>query len=315
MNLLVSVIITNHNKYPYLIDCVSSVLDQTYKFLEIIVVNDNTTDASNQYLSKLTDCRIRIFNVNFSNAAKSRNFGFDNSKGDFIQYLDADDFISPNKIELQLNSLSMKQNCLSVCKTRAVSKNGSDLGDVCSDLLAERNLVNFICRLYSNTGNVMVQPNAWFFSRSLNLRAGRWNEELTLDDDGEFFCRVILSTDLIIFVDEYLNYYRRFETKRKNISSIKNHGSIQSAYSSYSLKLNHIHNSKRFTIIQESQIAGSLFSYLAFEAFGVNCSIYKIAIDRTKLLEIWHEPYVEGFSSKLSKVIGWRCVKLIKMWI
>jgi glycosyltransferase involved in cell wall biosynthesis len=288
------------------------VLSQTYTNLELIIVNDNTTDHSHEYLMTLTDCRTTIYNVDFSNASKSRNYGFQKSSGEFIQYLDADDILDFNKIEIQLNSLIGNILGLSVCRTMAISENGELLQEIDTEFLNQSNPFKFIRSLYSNPYHGMVQPNAWFFSRELHELAGSWNQNLTLDDDGEFFCRVILKADRIVFCDEILNYYRKFQKINQSLSLMRNYTSWESAYLSANLKVDHLINCGQFNKEQMDKINASFFSVIASDAYLINSEVYKKSMKKTNLSGYFHEPYTAGFSYFLSCLIGWRAVKLIK---
>jgi hypothetical protein len=80
------------------------------------------------------------------------------------------------------------------------------------DFLQDADPVNFLISLYggfSGHGS-MVQPNAWLIPSAIIAGAGRWNEELTVDDDGEFFCRVILNSAGVVYTPGPLNYYRKY---------------------------------------------------------------------------------------------------------
>ena len=98
---MVSVIIPVYNVSRYLPQCLESVLNQTYKELEIIIVNDGSTDDSGlnceEYAGK--DSRIRVFHTEHRGLAASRNLGIDNAKGSFILFVDSDDWIELHTID------------------------------------------------------------------------------------------------------------------------------------------------------------------------------------------------------------------------
>ena len=104
-NLLVSVIIPVYNTELYLEKCLKSVIDQTYEKLEIIVINDGSTDNSAKILQKFASIDYRIIYINQKNMgqANSRNNGINIAKGEFIIFIDSDDFIEENTIELSIN--------------------------------------------------------------------------------------------------------------------------------------------------------------------------------------------------------------------
>ena len=100
----VSVIIPVYNSSLYLKECLDSVIKQTYKDLEIIIVNDASTDNSMDIINKYNDRRIKVINMKHnSGVSASRNMGVKVSTGKYICYLDSDDYWDLNKIEKQIN--------------------------------------------------------------------------------------------------------------------------------------------------------------------------------------------------------------------
>ena len=96
---LVSVIVNCHNGQKYLLECVKSILNQTYKNFEIIFWDNYSTDQSYKIIKKIKDKRIRKFKVNkFSNLYKSRNLAISKSKGKYITFCDTDDLWAKNKL-------------------------------------------------------------------------------------------------------------------------------------------------------------------------------------------------------------------------
>lgn len=122
-NMLVSIIVPAYNVEKYIGKCVSSILEQTYKNIELIVVNDGSTDNTGNILENIKNQDNRIHVIHKSNAGVSaaRNDGIDASKGDYIVFVDGDDYIASDFVEYML---SLTQNtdaefCLSKnCYTR-----------------------------------------------------------------------------------------------------------------------------------------------------------------------------------------------------
>lgn len=104
MNPLVSVIIPTYNGACYLGEAVKSVLRQTYKNLECIVVDDGSTDDTPEIINKLGggDSRVKYFYKRNGGLSSARNFGIAKSKGEWIQFLDSDDWLNDDKIRFQL---------------------------------------------------------------------------------------------------------------------------------------------------------------------------------------------------------------------
>jgi glycosyltransferase involved in cell wall biosynthesis len=111
---LVSVIIPCYNAERYVSEAIASALDQTYPQVEVIVVDDGSTDRSIEMIQSFGD-RVQLAIGNHQGACAARNRGLQMSKGAFIQFLDADDVLLPNKLEIQVPVLQSGQADLVFC--------------------------------------------------------------------------------------------------------------------------------------------------------------------------------------------------------
>ena len=106
----ISVIIPIYNDALYIQEAIKSVLSQTIEELEIIIINDGSTDNFEEKIEFFNDPRIRIIEQINSGAAAARNNGIKNAKGKFLAFLDADDIWAPNKLKLQLEVLINRED-------------------------------------------------------------------------------------------------------------------------------------------------------------------------------------------------------------
>ena len=111
----ISVVIPVFNKGFILNETLNSVLQQTYTNFEIIITNDGSTDNSLEVLSKFNDSRIHIYSQENKGAAAARNLGIEKSNGEFIAFLDADDYWFPNHLEELIKLSEQFPNCGSYC--------------------------------------------------------------------------------------------------------------------------------------------------------------------------------------------------------
>lgn len=114
---LISVVIPNYNNGPFLIECLESVLVQTYKNIEIILVDDGSTDNSLQVLLSFQD-RISLITTENRGPSAARNTGILNAKGEFIAFLDSDDIWEPTKLKLQMEMMLGGDYDLIYCSSR-----------------------------------------------------------------------------------------------------------------------------------------------------------------------------------------------------
>lgn len=124
---LVSIIIPAYNVEKYIEKCLSSVLEQTYTNIEIIVVNDGSTDKTGQLIDSISqqDSRICVIHKNNAGVSAARNSGIEISTGDYIVFVDADDYLAPDYVEYMLFLVENTGGdfCLSkYCYTRSGEK-------------------------------------------------------------------------------------------------------------------------------------------------------------------------------------------------
>lgn len=100
-DILISIIIPVYNVEKYLSDCINSVLDQTYKNFELILIDDGSKDASGKICDEfaMQDDRISVYHIKNSGVSVARNLGIEKAKGDYIQFIDSDDTIDINMTE------------------------------------------------------------------------------------------------------------------------------------------------------------------------------------------------------------------------
>ena len=115
---LISVIIPVYNLENYIEKCLDSVLSQTYKNLEILVVDDGSTDSSPSICDKYSqsDSRIQVFHIDNGGAAHARNTALEKMTGEFVTFVDGDDYIDSTYIEKLYNNITDKNADISICK-------------------------------------------------------------------------------------------------------------------------------------------------------------------------------------------------------
>ena len=112
---LVSIIVPVYNVEDYIEDCIKSLINQNYKNIEIILINDGSSDLSEEicrtYQQK--DKRIKLYSIQNSGVSTARNLGIKKSKGDYILFVDSDDEVNDNYVSYLLKNAS--ELCLSIC--------------------------------------------------------------------------------------------------------------------------------------------------------------------------------------------------------
>lgn len=130
---LISVIVPIYNTYDLLSKCVNSIRRQTYRNLEIILVDDGSTDNSGALAEKmaLEDKRVRVFHKENGGSSSARNLGIEKARGGFIGFVDSDDYIEPEMYE-RLLAVALEENLLMVQISRdEIDEQGNRMPDVC----------------------------------------------------------------------------------------------------------------------------------------------------------------------------------------
>ena len=229
----VSIIIPLHNAESFILETLDSCLNQTYSNIEIIIVENGSKDASWELVKTIKDKRVKCFQLSKPNASAARNYGFKKATGNYINFLDADDVISKNKIEQQMNSFSkITENFVMSCAWgKFIDKTKEAIFENQSVWKIEGTIE--WCVNSWNGGGMMV-PGCWLIPKQVIFKAGLWNENLTLNDDGEFMCRVLLASKGNIFVDNARVYYRQVSNSlSKNNTSSKDANSLLTSFELY----------------------------------------------------------------------------------
>ena len=209
MEPLVSILIPAFNAQPFIADTIRSALGQTWRRREIIIVDDGSTDKTVSVARQFENDGVRVVTQSNRGAAAARNKAYSLCKGDYIQWLDADDLLGPKKIESQLEALTTQPDPKALLSAAWVffifrtSKAKFVPSPLWQDLAPAEWLVRKLGQ------NLFMQPATWLVSREQSEAAGPWDERLSLDDDGEYFCRVLLASNGVRFVPEARVYYRR----------------------------------------------------------------------------------------------------------
>lgn len=239
MSSKISIIIPTFNRANLIQQTLDSVLNQFYTNWECIIVDDGSIDNSlsviDTYVRK--DNRFKFIsrpNNRLKGASTCRNIGLENASGDFIQFLDSDDLISANKISEQIRLLKDRtENVIAICKWGRF-KNYIDDSEVNESLRSYRsfdNMLFFLDELGYSKG--YFPPNAYLIKMDIIRKVGLWNENISINDDGEFMMRVIASTDKIYFAPNAIAYYRY--TENGNLSNFNDKERVNDAIESWKL--------------------------------------------------------------------------------
>lgn len=210
----VSVLIPCFNAERWLAEAVESALMQSWPAVQVVVVDDGSTDGSVEVARSYESHGVRLLTQNRRGAGAARNRALATATGDFIQYLDADDLLSQDKIEEQMRVLQRSRpRMLAVSATIHFRDGGDPQGGIAHNgwpMVDAADPVEWLIRLWGGDGvGGMVHPGAWLTPRAVAEAAGPWDELPSPDDDGEYFARVVLASAGIRRSAAGYSYYRK----------------------------------------------------------------------------------------------------------
>ena len=196
----ISIIVPIYNAEKYLNKCIDSLVNQTKKELEFILVNDGSTDSSEDIIKSYKDKRIKYFKNKNQGIGKTRNFGIDKATGKYLMFLDSDDYLDINACEKLYNKAIKEKSDLVVFDFYRVE-----------ETLKEVTINNFKSSSLKENPNLLLDINLGpcnkLIKRELIDKSNtRFNEELKYEDTP-FVTEIIKNANKISKLNEYLHYY------------------------------------------------------------------------------------------------------------
>jgi glycosyltransferase involved in cell wall biosynthesis len=208
MTPLVSILIPAYNAEAWIADTIRSALGQTWPRKEIIVVDDGSTDGTLAVARRFASSDVSVVAQENQGAAAARNHAFSLCQGDHIQWLDADDLLAPDKVARQMEARAPGdgERTLLSCSWGSFMYRPHRAKFVPTRLWCDLSPAEWLRRKMGE--NLHMQTATWLVSRRLTEAAGPWDTRLLVDNDGEYFCRVLLVSDGVRFVPGAHVYYR-----------------------------------------------------------------------------------------------------------
>jgi glycosyltransferase involved in cell wall biosynthesis len=239
---LVSILIPAYKAEAFIAETVRSARDQTWPRKEIIIVDDGSPDRTYEAAKRLESSEVKVVRQENGGAPSARNKAFGLAQGEYIQWLDADDVLHPDKIRWQLEGAESGLSSRTLI-TAAWGKffYRTDKAEFSPDnLWRDHDPIDWIVTKFRD--NVWMNPAVWLVSRRLTELAGPWDSRLARsgDDDGEYICRVVAESDRVRFVREAICYYRVGMVGSLNWNMETNEQSLQSLALSLTTSIHHL---------------------------------------------------------------------------
>lgn len=210
MNKLVSVIIPVYNAEKYLEECIDSVINQTYKNIELILINDGSTDNSQdiceRYKNKYSN--INLFNITNHGVSYSRNFGISKSSGEYIIFIDADDYIEKNMI---FDLVKIKEedttNTIIFNYSKVYIDNKVEIANIPELIIEKQDLLNNFFFYYNKM--ILNQPwNKLYDSKIIKKNNINFDINLAIGEDLMFNLEYFKYCNKFRIINQYYYNYR-----------------------------------------------------------------------------------------------------------
>lgn len=198
---LVSIIMPAYNAERTILESIESVLRQTYRNWELIVVNDGSKDSTSAVVLAISDERVRLIEQENAGVANARNNGINNSTGEYIAFLDSDDLWVEEKLERQIGTIEGGKHKMCFAKTWCFSENSNQTSDCFVNVSLDFDDRNKIL-IYDFIPILTV-----LLAKDVLDEVGHFDETLRGVEDWDLWIRVLQKYEAI-YLDEFLTKYR-----------------------------------------------------------------------------------------------------------
>lgn len=203
---MISIIVPIYNAEATLKKCVDSLVNQSYKGIEILLVNDGSTDNSSSICQEFADkyASVLYFSKENSGVSDTRNYGLNKAKGEYIMFVDSDDFVDTNICERLINSAAINGSDLVACGYNVSAGDGyENVIEPCLDKAFTQKNYNYFLL---NENKVMGSVWRLLIKRELTNDC-KFDENIKISEDLLFTLEIISKSDKISVVNEYLYNY------------------------------------------------------------------------------------------------------------
>jgi glycosyltransferase involved in cell wall biosynthesis len=299
----VSVLIPAYNAGPWIARSIDSAVRQSWPNCEVIVMDDGSTDDTGEIARQFASGRVKVLRQPNAGAAAARNALLKQAQGDYIQWLDADDILHPQKIELQLQGAAPghRAEVLLTSSWGRFFKHTAQARFAPDSLWQTLTPVQWLTHKFSD--NAFMFPATWLVSRRLVDQAGSWDERLTLDDDGEYMCRLVAASKQVAFVPAAQCYYRIGNTS--SLSWQKSDKALQSGFQSMALCISYL------LALQDNASTRTACLRLVQENYRLFCPAHEALSERCRALAhslggTLNAPQERSHFKLFRSVFGWQ---------
>jgi len=305
---LVSVLIPCYNSGRWIRETLESALAQTWPNLEIIVVNDGSTDDSQNILDNYLPRGVIVIDQPNRGQTAALNRCLSAARGEFIQYLDADDLLAPDKIELQMRRLVDNPDCIATAEWTRFRDDPATTSFTPYETWQDMSPVDWLVENWKDGGGMMY-PAMWLHPRAMVDAIGPWREDLTLINDTEYFTRAVLASRQVLFCEGARTYYR--SGIAGSLSGLKSRKGWESQFKVIDLCQSYL--LAREDSDRTHRVCAMLWQRLAHASYPYDRNLANDALDRAhQLHQVRLEPEGGPAFRLASHMLGWKAARMLQ---
>lgn len=259
-NPLVSILIPLYNAEQYIEETITKALEQTYSNIELIIVDDHSTDNSLKIAQKYASEKVHIYCNPKKGGNSARNYAFEKCNGEYIKFMDADDYCTNDIIEKQMERMLKDgdENTLVFSPVKMLYPDGHLFlppREIDKDYRPGIELLIDIWR-----GKGWNCPHCHLMHRNLFVKSKGWDEAIIKNQDGEFFARIASKANKALCVPEEYAIWRQTEIGVSTKRSIEAHTSMIQSYAIISKLILDYNNSIEYRQICAKYIGSFVYA-------------------------------------------------------
>lgn len=272
---LVSILIPLYNAEPYIEETITKALKQTYPNIELVIVDDHSTDNSLKIAQKYASEKVHIYSNPRRGGNAARNYAFEKCNGEYIKFMDADDYCTNEMIEKQMDRMLKDgdENTLVFSPVKMLYPDGHFFlppREIDKDYIPGIELLIDIWR-----GKGWNCPHCHLMHRNLFIKSGGWDETITKNQDGEFFARIANKANKALCVPDEYAIWRQTGIGVSTKKTIKAHASMIRSYEIISKLILNYNDGMEYRKICAKYIGLFVYTYYP-EISPIMPMIYKV---------------------------------------
>jgi glycosyltransferase involved in cell wall biosynthesis len=305
----VSVLIPCYNAEKYIGETLESVFRQTWPEIEVVVVDDGSTDESAEVVRSFARPNLRLIQQPNRGQTAALNACCSEASGDFVQYLDADDLIEPDKIALQVERLRDSPRCIASAEWGRFYQTPLETRFCEEPVWRDLAPIDWLV-LSRAEGLGMMLPALWLLPMPVVRAIGPWCDDLTLNNDAEYFTRALLASDGILFCPGARCHYR--SGVPGSLSGTRSKRALASGFKVLDLCEGYIR------AVEDSERVRRGFAlnwqHFAHFAYPYDRLTATQALERARSLHAVRIRPGGGFRFRaLSRIVGWRTARVLQV--